>query len=168
MEPQVYFVSLAVIAALAYLLVNRADKQRLDKESENKRLQDMLTSARQGNEAVIAADLEARNSLKKLTKFYKKKAKELQSHLDEIHMISQDGGEEASEDESEDEEEGHVPPRRPDKLASMLIAMQRKMRKAKDIVENAAVSGKPMDIHKLSSVLDTSLSALDEELGHRE
>jgi len=159
--------ALIVVGVVAYAAIVEMSRRSLATEINYK---DILSELFHMSQRSSMAETEARESLRKLLKLGKKKSKALKRELEDIHEMQmlEDGGDD-SEDEEEDDEDSSDRARRPhkktnDKLADLLLAMQHRMRKAREYVE---VAGKKdsLDPKHLMEMLDSNIDVLEKELG---
>lgn len=118
------------------------------------------------------AKSEAIEALQKLVKLRKKQVRGLRQELEEVEgfqAMDEESGD-GTDDEDGSQEHGQtkvVHEKVNDKLSSLLLAMQRKMRKARALVEKYNGGGFIEDTpaKELVHMLDSNLDALEKEIG---
>jgi len=157
---------LLVFVLLLVGLVELINERIATKQAkENSRLHELLQSVIDASGKSRAAEIEARAALNKLIKFYKKESKALRQELEDMEELRSSLAEESeSEEEETIQPHEHSESKSKKRVESMLIAMQHKMRHARELVEMAELKGTEVNTKELTKLLDTSLDALEKDV----
>ena len=169
----VVFFALVSIGVVSFFALH-IDSQRHRLAIENNRLHELLNRLLDENENTSKLEEDARTTLNKLIDIKEVKIKKLKKALVELEDENSTMREELETTDEEMEEDDEFDDKtatftKPkdkaaDKIASISIALQRRMRKAREIVDSAVCEKKPVNTEALAEILNYDLSTLEQDI----